>query len=82
MFGYTVRGVRGMGIKMLTFDTKTSLYTEDLGVQVPMTLEHVKIGGTQFCDQLPCRSNGSINYTVWTDVRLFVSLNKDRVEDH
>ena len=43
----TVRGVRGMGIRMLTFDTKTSLYTEDRGIQVPMTLENDKIVGTQ-----------------------------------
>ena len=27
-------------------------------------------------------SNGSINYTVRTTVRLFVSLNKGRVEGH
>jgi hypothetical protein len=32
----TVRGVRGLGIRMLTVDTKTSLYTEDRGLQVPM----------------------------------------------
>ncbi len=37
---YTVGGVRGLGIRMLTFDTKTSLYIEDRGLQVPMTLEH------------------------------------------
>ncbi len=74
------RGVRGQGIRMLNLDTKTSLYTEDRGIQVPVTQEHGKIGGTQFCDQLSCRSNGSINYTVQTDVRLFVSLNKGRVE--
>ena len=39
---YTVRGVWGLGIRMLTLDTKTSLYTEDLGLQVPMTLEYDK----------------------------------------
>jgi hypothetical protein len=71
-----------MGIRMLTLDTKTSLYAEDRGLHVPMPLEHDKIGGTQFCDQLHCRSNGSINYTARADVRLFVSLNKGRVEDH
>ena len=50
---YTVRGVRGLGIRMLTFDTKTSLYIEDRGLQIPMTLEtHDKIVGTQFCDTL------------------------------
>jgi hypothetical protein len=67
---------------MLTLDTKTSVYTEDRRLQVPMSLDHGKIVKTQFCDTLLCRSNGSINYTVWTDVRLFVNLNKDRVEDH
>jgi hypothetical protein len=67
---------------MLTLYTKTSLYAEDRGIQVPMTLEYGKIGGTQFCDQLHCRSNGSINYTDRADVRLFVSLNKGRVEGH
>jgi hypothetical protein len=39
---YTVRGVRGLGIRMLTLDTKKSLYTEDRGIQVPMVLEHDK----------------------------------------
>jgi hypothetical protein len=50
---YTVRGVRGLGIRMLTLVTKTSLYTEDRGLQVPITLEHDKIVVTQFCDTLP-----------------------------
>jgi hypothetical protein len=63
----TVKGVRGLGIRTLTFDTKTSLYVEDRGIQVPIPLEDVKIGGTQFCDQLHCPSNGSINYTVRSD---------------
>jgi hypothetical protein len=40
---YTVRGVRGLGIRMLTIDTKTSLYTEDRELQVPMALEHDRI---------------------------------------
>jgi hypothetical protein len=39
---YTVRGVRGLGIRMLTLDTKTSLYAEDRELQVPMALEHAK----------------------------------------
>jgi hypothetical protein len=39
-----------------------------------MDLEHGKIGGTQFCDQLHCRSNGSINYTARTEVRLFTLI--------
>jgi hypothetical protein len=44
--------------------------------------ERKKLGGTQFCDQLPCRSNGSINYTARADVHSFVSLNKGRLEGH
>jgi hypothetical protein len=47
---YTVRGVRGLGNRMLTIDTKKSLYSEDRGPQVPMALEHDKILGSQFCD--------------------------------
>jgi len=42
---YTVRGVRGLGLRMLTLDTKTSLYSEDRGLQVPMVLEYDKIVG-------------------------------------
>jgi hypothetical protein len=49
---YTVRGVRGLGIRMLTLDTKTSLYREDRGLQVPMALEQDEIVVTQFCDTL------------------------------
>ena len=48
---YTVRGVRGLGIRMLTLDT-TSLYAEDRGLQVPMALKHGNIVGTQCCDTL------------------------------
>jgi hypothetical protein len=36
----------------LTLDTKTSLYSEDRGIQVPMTLDHDKIVGTQICDNM------------------------------
>ena len=46
---YTVRGVRGLEIGMLTLDT-TSLCAEDRGLQVPMTLEHGSIVGTQCCN--------------------------------
>ncbi len=49
---YTV-GVRGLGIRMLTLDTKVSLYVEDRGIQVPIALEHDRIVGTQFCDTVP-----------------------------
>jgi hypothetical protein len=38
----TVKGVRGLGIRMLTLDTKTSLYGEDRELLVPMTLDHGK----------------------------------------
>ena len=37
---HTVRGVGVEGIRMLTLDTKTSLYTEDHRLQVPMVLDH------------------------------------------
>ena len=40
-----------LGVGMLTLDTKTSLYSEDRGLQVPMTLEHGNIVGTQCCDK-------------------------------
>ena len=48
----TLLQVRGLGIRMLTLDTKTSLYAEDRGLQEPMALEHDKIVGTQFCDTM------------------------------
>jgi hypothetical protein len=44
--------VRGLGIRMLVFDKKISLYSEDQGLQVPMDLVDEKIVGTQFCDTL------------------------------
>ncbi len=44
----TVSGVRGLGIRMLTLDTKTSLYTEDQGLQEPMTLDKIKLWGLNF----------------------------------
>ena len=56
-------------IRMLTLDTKTSLYVEDRGLQVPMTLDHGKNWGDSV-------------FVMWVVVRLFVSLNKDRVEGH
>ena len=37
---------------MLTFDTKTSLHSEDRDIQIPMVLDHDKVVGTQFCDTL------------------------------
>ena len=42
---FCTRGVRELGIRMLTFDTKTSLYVEDRVLQVPMVLEYDKIVG-------------------------------------
>ena len=41
--------VGGMGIRMLTIDTKTSLYSEVRGLQVPMVLEHDYIPHTCKC---------------------------------
>ena len=40
-----------LGVGMSTLDTTTFLYAEDRGLQVPMTLEHVNIVGTQCCDK-------------------------------
>ena len=39
-----------LGVGMSTLDPQTSLYTEDRGIQVPMSLEHDIIVGTQCCD--------------------------------
>ena len=41
-----------LGVGMSTVDTTTFLYAEDRGLQVPMTLEHDNIVGTQCCDTL------------------------------
>ena len=82
-FLHTVRGVDGLGIRMLTLDTKTFLLHRGSGV--PSTDgpgARQKLGGLSFCDQLHCRPNGSINYTARADVRLFVILNRGRVEGH
>ena len=46
---YIVRGVGGLGSRMLTLDTETSLYTEDRGIQVSMVLEHDYIPHTYKC---------------------------------
>ena len=40
-----------LGVGMSTLDTTTFLYAEDRGLQVPMTLEHGNIVGTQCCDK-------------------------------
>jgi hypothetical protein len=45
-----------MEVRMLTLDTKSSLYVEDRVFQVPMSLEHDRIVGTQFCDTLSLAS--------------------------
>jgi hypothetical protein len=51
---YTDRGteVWVQGIGMSTLGAETSLYSEDRRIQVPMTLEHDNIVGTQCCDTL------------------------------
>ncbi len=36
-----------LGVGMSTLVVPTALYVEDRGLQVPMTLEHVNIVGTQ-----------------------------------
>ena len=40
-----------LGVGMSTLVAQTSLYTEDRGIQVPMTLDHCNIVGTQCCDK-------------------------------
>jgi hypothetical protein len=49
---YTVKGVGSGSHGMSTIGVKTSLYTEDQGTQVPITLDHGNIVGTQCCDTL------------------------------
>jgi hypothetical protein len=39
-----------LGVGMSTLGAQTSLYFEDRGFQVPMTMEHGNIVGTQCCD--------------------------------
>ena len=48
---HTVRGVGGLGIRMLTLDTETSLYAEDRGLQV-VVLEHDYIMAMIFLESL------------------------------
>ena len=75
-----------MGIRMLTLDVKTFLYTEDRGLQVPIVLDHDyiphthKIVGTQFCDTLSHPSLGRFTYRIdHTDIKSkdFSSGNKN-----
>ncbi len=44
-----IRGDGGLGIRMLTLVTESSLHTEDRGLQVPMVLEHDYIPHTYKC---------------------------------
>ena len=41
-----------LGVGMSTLGAQTAVYAEDRGLQVPMTLEHGNIVGTQCCDTL------------------------------
>ena len=47
---YTVRGV-GSGSRDVDAWRANGLYAEDRGLQLPMTLEHGDIVGTQCCDK-------------------------------
>ena len=47
----TLLEVGVLGVGMSTLDTTTFLYSEDRGLQVPLSLEHVNIVGTQCCDK-------------------------------
>ena len=48
----TPEEVWALGVGMSTLGAQTVLYTEDRGLQVPMSLEHGNIVGTQCCDTL------------------------------
>jgi len=48
----TLSEVWVLGVRMSTLGAATSLYAEDRGIQVPMTLDHGNIVGTQCCDTL------------------------------
>ena len=48
----TLLEVWALGVGMSTLGAQTVLYTEDRGLQVPMSLEHGNIVGTQCCDTL------------------------------
>ena len=51
----TLSEVWVLGVGMSTLGAQTSSYTEDRGIQVPMTLEHGIIVGTQCYDNtVPC----------------------------
>ncbi len=45
-----------LGVRMSTLGAQTTLYDEDRGHQVPITLEYVNIVGTQCCDTLSLAS--------------------------
>ncbi len=72
--------MRGLGIRMLTLDT-TSLYTEDRGLQVPMTLDHDKIVGTRFCDTVPrlVRPDPRVRQRIYTSLDTFRSRDLERI---
>jgi hypothetical protein len=59
--------VRGLGIRMLTLDTKTSLYVEDRGFQVPMDLEHGKNGGDSIFARSVAFITQTLTYRSYTD---------------
>ena len=40
-----------LGVGISTLGAQTALYSEDRGLQVPMTLEYGNIVGTQCCDK-------------------------------
>ena len=68
---------------MLTLDT-TSLYAEDRGLQVPMTLEHDKIVGTRFCDTVPrlVRPDPRVRQRIYTSLDTFRSRRMDHTVFH
>jgi hypothetical protein len=49
---------------MSTLDTTTFLYTEDRGFQVPITLEHDNIVGTECCDKTSNRNHQCVLHST------------------
>ena len=65
-----------LGVGMSTPDAQTALYAEDRGFQVPMSLEHVRIVGTRFCDTVPrlVRPDPRVRQRIYISLDTFTDL--------
>ena len=72
--------MRGLGIRMLTLDTKTSLYTEDRCSKYRWS---DRIVGTQFCDTVPLlvRPDPRIRERIYTSLDTFRSRRMDHTPE-